>query len=109
MQAYALAVRTSTIAKHAAAGGGSAFSRVLGEEIRRRRVALGLSQASVGRPLSRAFMSSVESGRLTPSLASLLLIASRLNSSGAAILTSVETQLEDRIKNGETHETAIPR
>ena len=107
--AYALAVRVSTIAKHAAAGGGSAFSRVLGEEIRRRRVALGLSQTNVGRPLSRAFISSVESGRVTPSLPSLLMIARRLNSSGASILASVETQLEDRITNGTTDETAIPR
>jgi transcriptional regulator with XRE-family HTH domain len=99
----------STIAKHAAAGGASAFSRVLGEEIRRRRVALSLSQTNVGRPLSRAFVSSVESGRVTPSLPSLLMIARRLNSSGSSILASVETQLEDPLTNGTTDETAIPR
>ena len=102
-------MRVSTITKHKAAGGGSAFSRALGDEIRRRRVALGLSQTNVGQPLSRAFMSSVESGRLTPSLPSLLMIARRLNSSAAAILASVDTQLEDRIHDANTDETAIAR
>lgn len=98
----------STIAKQRMAGGGTAFSRALGQEIRRRRIALGLSQTSVGRPLSRAFMSSVESGRLTPSLASLLMIAKRLNSTGADILASVEPQLEGPI-DGSADEASIPR
>lgn len=102
-------MRKSTMTKQTVAGGGSAFSRVLGEEIRRRRVALGLSQTTVGQPLSRAFMSSLESGRLTPSLPSLLMIARRLHSSGAAILASVETQLEDRVNGGTTDEASIPR
>jgi transcriptional regulator with XRE-family HTH domain len=85
------------------------FARMLGGEIRRRRIALGLSQASVGRPLSRAFMSSVESGRLTPSLPSFLMIARRLNSTGADILASVESQLEGQISDGTGDATAIPR
>jgi transcriptional regulator with XRE-family HTH domain len=101
-------MRLSTIAKQQIAGGGSAFSRELGREIKRRRIALGLSQSTVGRPLSRAFVSSVESGRLTPSLPSLLMIARRLNSSGADILASVETQLEGPI-DGLTDEASIPR
>lgn len=88
-------MRVSTIAKHTTAGGGSAFARLLGNEIRRRRVALGLSQAEAGWPLGRAFLSSVESGRLTPSLPSLVIIARRLHSSAAAILAAVECQLED--------------
>lgn len=99
----------STSAKRRVAGGGSEFARALGAELRRRRVALGLSQASVGQPLSRAFMSSVESGRLTPSLASLLMIAERLNMSAGAILASVETQLEGRIRDANSDETPIPR
>jgi hypothetical protein len=37
------------------------------------------------------------------------MIARRLNSSGASILASVETQLEERITNGTAGETAIPR
>jgi transcriptional regulator with XRE-family HTH domain len=87
-------MRVSTIAKHSAAGGGSVFSKTLGGEIRHRRIALGLSQTSVGRPFSRAFMSSVETGRVTPSLPSLLMIATRLNSTAADILASVERQME---------------
>jgi hypothetical protein len=54
-------------------------------------------------------MSSVESGRLTPSLPSLLMIAKRLDSSGAAILASVESQLEAQFDDGTADETAIPR
>ena len=56
--------------------------------------ALGLSQSDVGEPLSRAFLSSVESGRVVPSLPSLLMIARRLNTSAAAILAAVDRQLE---------------
>lgn len=85
----------STIAKHSVAGDGTAFARLLGQEIRCRRVALRLSQAQAGHPLGRAFLSSVENGRLTPSLPSLVIIARRLNSSAAAILAAVEAQLED--------------
>jgi transcriptional regulator with XRE-family HTH domain len=99
----------STIAKHSIAGRGTSFSRALGAEIRRRRVAMGLSQDSIGRPLSRAFLSSVESGRSVPSLPSLLMIARRLNSTGAAILASVESELEERNDNANADDTTIPR
>jgi hypothetical protein len=107
--AYAPSVRVSTIAKHTTAGRGTSFARVLGAEIRRRRVAMGLSQDSVGRPLSRAFLSSVESGRSVPSLPSLLMIARRLNSTGASILESVETELEGRNADGHTNQATISR
>ena len=99
-------MRTSTIAKHLAAGDGTCFSLVLGREIRRRRVALGLSQSAAAWPLSRAFLSSVESGRQTPSLASLLIIARQLNASAATILASVERQLEAREQDGNADEEA---
>ena len=102
-------MRMSTIAKQAAAGSGSQFSRILGSEVRRRRMALGLSQASVGRPLTRAFMSSLENGRVIPSLPSLLMIARRLNTSCADILRSVESQMEGDITDGTCDEAAIPR
>jgi transcriptional regulator with XRE-family HTH domain len=69
-----------------------------------------MSQASVGQPLSRAFMSSVESGRTTPSIPSLLMIAERLNMSAGAILASVEAQMEARFGDAtNSDETAIPR
>lgn len=106
---YAAGMRLSTIAKQTSAGGGSRFSKALGQEIRRRRLALGLSQTTMGRPFSRAFVSSVESGRLTPSLPSLLMMARQLGSSGADILASVESQLKEHPKDGIADETAIPR
>jgi transcriptional regulator with XRE-family HTH domain len=67
----------------------------LGRVIRRRRLALGLSQANAAMPLSRAFLSLVEHGRLTPSLPSLLILARRLDTSASDILRSVESELED--------------
>ena len=88
-------MRVSTITKQRIAGRDSAFARLLGREIRRRRVALQLSQTEAGHPLSRAFLSSVENGRMVPSLPSLVMIARRLNSTAASILASVESQLED--------------
>ena len=102
-------MRVSTITKHRAAGEGSLFARALGEEIKRRRVALGLSQASAARPFGRAFLSSVESGRLTPSLGSLLIIARQLNASASTILKSVEAQLEARDDRADTNQADLTR
>jgi transcriptional regulator with XRE-family HTH domain len=102
-------VRISIIAKHRQAGRNTQFARLLGSEIKRRRVELRLSQAEVGWPLSRAFLSSVESGRMAPSLPSLVMIAKRLNSSAAAILASVESELEDLVGDGGTEDAALPR
>ena len=89
-------MRESTISKHARAGSDTVFAHLLGVEIKRRRIARGLSQSAMGEPLSRSFVSLVEHGRLTPSLPSLLIIATRLGTSAAGILASVESQLEDR-------------
>ena len=88
-------MRESTICKHHRGGGGSPFARILGAEIRRRRLEQGLSQEHLGDPLSRSFVSLVEHGRLTPSLPSLRIIAATLGTSAAGILASVEAQLED--------------
>jgi transcriptional regulator with XRE-family HTH domain len=101
-------MRTSTIAKHATGGEGSLFARALGREIKGRREALGLSQAAVARPMGRAFMSSVERGRFTPSLSSLLIIARQLNTSAATILEAVDLQLEAR-DSGNQDETDVTR
>jgi len=97
-------MRKSTIAKHIEAGEGSRFARYLGLEIRARRVALGMSQAAAARPMSRAFLSSVERGRFTPSLSSLLIIARRLNTSAATILEAVELHLEARDSGNQDEE-----
>lgn len=88
-------MRLSTITKHDEAGSGSPFACALGGELRRLRKEAGLSQQVVGSPMSRAFISLVEHGRLTPSLPSLVIIARRLNTSAAAILASVELAMEN--------------
>ena len=102
-------MRMSTIAKHLTGGEGSTFARALGREIKERRIALGMSQTAAGRPLSRAFLSSVERGRLTPSLPSLLIIARRLNTSAGTILGSVERKLEATDDDGDPDEAGIAR
>jgi len=58
--------------------------------------------------LTRAFVSSVESGRLTPSLSSLLIIARQLNTSAAIILDAVDLQLEAR-DSGNQDKTDLTR
>ena len=72
------------------AGPGSPLAIAIGREIRRRRVAAGLSQAEVGHPLTRAFVSAVENGHTVPSLASLVLLAERLATDPATLLRSVK-------------------
>jgi transcriptional regulator with XRE-family HTH domain len=42
-------------------------------------MARGLTQASLGAPLTRAFVSAVESGKTVPSIAALALLADRLD------------------------------
>lgn len=91
---YAQTMRKSTITKHTNAGPRSSFAVALGKEIRRRRVARGLSQARAAEPLGRAFLSRVEQGQVVPSLPSLLIVARRLDTSAADILLSVEWELD---------------
>jgi transcriptional regulator with XRE-family HTH domain len=78
----------STITKHR-----ESASRGLGAEIKRQRQAKGLTQTELGRPLTRAFVSSVEHGRCLPSLAALAHFADRLSVSPADLLDSVKHEL----------------
>jgi transcriptional regulator with XRE-family HTH domain len=82
-------MRESSITKQLTAGPGSPLALAIGGEIRRRRIAAGLSQAEVGRPLTRAFVSAVEHGHAVPSLASLVILAERLATDAATLLGSV--------------------
>jgi transcriptional regulator with XRE-family HTH domain len=59
-------------------GPGSPFATELGRRVRDARRARGLSQAALGRPLTRAYVSLIESGHTIPSLPALLHIAQRL-------------------------------
>ena len=89
-------MRLSTISKYRAVGGGSAFAAALGATIRERRRRLGLSQAELGDPLSRAYVSRVEHGQLSPSLGSLLLMAERLGLPAWELLKLVNNRMTAR-------------
>lgn len=88
-------MRESSITKHLILGRDSLLARSIGAEIRRRRVDLGLSQAEVGAPLTRAFVSAVERGHVIPSLPSLLHLASRLGIDAGALLVTVNGDTTD--------------
>ncbi|MHB8398037.1 MAG: helix-turn-helix domain-containing protein [Candidatus Limnocylindrales bacterium] len=86
-------MRESTIAKHRALREPVNLAGRLGAEIRRRRVDSGLTQAELGTPLSRSFISSVEHGRVVPSLATLTLVAHRLGIGIGTLLDGVDDHL----------------
>lgn len=86
-------MRPSTISKSRVAGAGSAFTRTLGSAIRQRRERLGLSQQEIGYPLGKAFISLVENGHVSPSLASLVLISDRLHVPAWKLLKAVSEQM----------------
>jgi transcriptional regulator with XRE-family HTH domain len=69
------------------------FSQSLGSELRRRRIAARLSQDEMSRPLTRAFISQVESGRSMPSLPALIVMSERLGTSADEVLKAVNQAL----------------
>src|SRR6266542_4432947 len=85
---YRRPVRPSTIDKHAALAPGSPEARALGHELRRLRVARGLSQQAVGSSFTRAYVSAVENGHIVPSLAGLILLSRKLGVTPGAVLDS---------------------
>lgn len=74
-------------------GRASALSERLGLELRHRRLAAHLSQEAVCAPLTRAFLSQVESGRTLPSLPALIVLAERLGTSADEVLKAVNIAL----------------
>jgi transcriptional regulator with XRE-family HTH domain len=64
--------------------------RALGVELRRRRLALSLTQQELGAPLTRAYVSAVESGRIVPSLPALRHMTDRLQVPLSAFFDVVE-------------------
>ena len=92
-------MRASTISKSRVAGDGSIFARVLGATIRQRRKRMGMSQQDIGRPLSRAFISLVENGHISPSLASLVLISARLDLPAWELLKAVSEQMSKELES----------
>ncbi len=102
-------MRSSTIAKHQAFGPDTEFARMLGAEIRRRRTALGMSQVQLADPLSKAFVSLIEHGRVVPSLPSLGLIADRLQTSPALLLLSVNRGWTVEYTDAHAESHSLPR
>ena len=62
----------------------------LGATLRRHRVARLMTQASMGYPLTRAYVSAVELGRTVPSLPALTLMVTRLDVTLSQFFTEVE-------------------
>lgn len=67
----------------------------LGSRIRELRIRAGLTQAELGLPLTRSFVSAVEHGRALPSLPALLLISARLGVPVGELLEELEWTWRD--------------
>lgn len=85
----------SSIAKLLGYGAGSKFAVALGAEIRRRRKSRGYTQRQIGFPLTRAYISAIETGRCLPSVGALLLMASHLGVDPGELLSSVKQDCPD--------------
>jgi transcriptional regulator with XRE-family HTH domain len=82
----------SSISKHLSAND-SQFALALGQAIRERRRARGLTQTQLGEPLTKGFVSGVERGRNLPSLRTLRLLADRLGVPISELLGEVKAGL----------------
>ena len=71
-------MQESSISKLSAFGSGSDFALALGQAIRLRRRARGMTQSDLAGPLTKGFVSGVERGRNLPSLRALSFFADRL-------------------------------
>lgn len=60
----------------------------IGRRLRTERISRGMSQADLGRPLTRAYVSQVESGRTLPSIPALFHLAERLGIDPCLLLPS---------------------
>lgn len=68
----------SSIANQFGWGPRSATAVELGRRVREQRRRRGLTQSALGHPLSRGYVSALESGATLPSLGTMLLLAQRL-------------------------------
>jgi transcriptional regulator with XRE-family HTH domain len=93
----------SSISNRRGAGAISPEDRqALGRSIRHRRVEQGLTQSQLASPLTRAYASAVEHGRVTPSLASLVLFAQRLGVTVGELVAPLEHRRADDTTEGFT-------
>lgn len=91
--AYYPRMRDATIILGTQYGARSAFCRAAGEELRARRLAARLTQAALADPLTAAYVSAVENGRVVPSLPALLFMLDRLGVSAAIYFEAVNCRL----------------
>ena len=75
------------------AGNGTPLAVAIGREVHRRRKARGLTQASLGEPLTRGFVSAVERGHTVPSIAALALLTDRLDTGLDEFFRGVNEQM----------------
>jgi transcriptional regulator with XRE-family HTH domain len=68
----------------------SEFAQTLGQAIRNRRQARGMTQSQLGRPFTKGFVSEVERGRSLPSLRALSFLADRLDVRLSELLDEVK-------------------
>ena len=98
-------MRLSRIYQHLLSDNGPQAATV-GSRIREMRMRAGLTQAELGSPMTRSFVSAVEHGRALPSLPALLLMASRLGGPGGELLGPLEWTCRDTYT--EVHEDDDP-
>jgi transcriptional regulator with XRE-family HTH domain len=76
------------------------LAEAIGRELRRRRQAAGMTQATVGVPFTRAFVSAVERGRVVPSIPALAVLLSRLDVGFEDFFRGVQSQMTLRYTAG---------
>jgi len=81
----------SSIAKQFGWGPRSATAIELGRRVRESRWRRGLTQGELGHPLSRGYVSALESGWTLPSLGTLLLLSERLGVTVGELLDGVNS------------------
>lgn len=91
--AYYVWMRNTTIFLEQTYGARSAFCAAIGAELRARRLACRLSQRELATPLTAAYVSSVETGRVIPSLPALLMMLDRLGVSPPIYFEAVNCRL----------------
>lgn len=72
----------------------------IGSELRRRRLAAGLSQGALASPFTRGFVSAVERGRAVPSIPALAVLLSRLGLGFDEFFQGVQSEMTVRYTPG---------
>jgi transcriptional regulator with XRE-family HTH domain len=100
----------STIYRQKRYGPNTPFARALGAEVRRLRRQRGMTQAQLGAPLTRSYVSAVERGRIVPSVPALAHMAARLGTDPGHLLPTSATSPHPspRGRSARRHASAAP-